>query len=146
MSQPAIPQRPPRKFLTEAFTVTDWAELKPYFDKLEQRPINSASELRQWFQDRSELESAISEDLGWRYVKMTCYTENKEYLERYQDFVQNIQPQIAPVSDQLNRKAAESKFLPELSKEEGYSILIRNLKKDIELFREENIPIFTERL
>lgn len=140
---PTIPQRPPRKFITETFTVTHWDELKPYFEALHQRPINSADELRQWFKDRSELESAISEDLGWRYIKMTCYTENKEYLEKYQDFVQNIQPQIAPISDQLNRKAAASPHLNALSKEEGYAILIRNLKKDIEIFRDENVPIFT---
>jgi len=144
MHQPAIPQRPPRKFLNELFAVTTWAELKPYYDKLLERPFDSANDLRQWFRDRSELESAISEDMGWRYIRMTCYTENKEYLEKYQDFVQNIQPQIAPVSDQLNKKAAASPFLESLAKEEGYSILIRNLKKDIEIFREANVPLYTE--
>lgn len=144
MSAPAIPQRPPRKFLTENFTVTNWDDLKPYFDKLLTRTINSPEELRQWFMDRSELEAAISEDFGWRYIKMTCYTEDKALLERYQDFVENIQPKMAPVSDQLNRKAAESPFLNALSREPGYSILIRNLKKDIEIFREENVPLFTE--
>ena len=143
-SPTANPQRPPRKFLKETFKVSAWEELKPYFDTLLERPVNSAEALRRWFQDRSELESAISEDLGWRYIRMTCYTENKEYLAAYQNFVENIQPQIAPVSDQLNRKAAESPFLAELAKEEGYSILIRNLKKDIEIFREENVPLFTE--
>ncbi len=144
MSAPSIPQRPPRQFLSESFQVKTWVELKPYFDKLLERTISSAADLRQWFQDRSELESAISEDLGWRYIKMTCYTEDKALLDKYQDFVQNIQPEIAPVSDQLNRKAAESPYLDALSKEEGYAILIRNLKKDIEIFREENVPIFTE--
>ncbi len=144
MTSPTIPQRPTRKFLSESFSVINWDGLKPYFDKLLARPFSSAADLREWFQDRSELESAISEDLGWRYIRMTCYTENKEYLAAYQDFVENIQPQIAPVSDQLNRKAAESPFLAELANEEGYSILIRNLKKDIEIFREENVPLFTE--
>ncbi len=144
MSAPTIPQRPPRRFLSESFQVKTWVELKPYFDKLLERPITSAADLRQWFRDRSELESAISEDLGWRYIKMTCYTEDKALLDKYQDFVQNIQPEIAPVSDQLNRKAAESPYLDALSKEEGFAILIRNLRKDIEIFREENVPIFTE--
>jgi oligoendopeptidase F len=144
MSAPSIPQRPPRQFLSESFQVKTWVELKPYFDKLLERNIGSAEDLRQWFQDRSELESAISEDLGWRYIKMTCYTEDKALLERYQEFVENIQPKIAPVSDQLNRKVADSPFLGPLAKEEGYAILIRNLKKDMEIFREENVPLFTE--
>lgn len=139
-----IPKRPARTFLKESFTVTTWEELKPYFDELLTRNLSSASDLKKWFHDRSELESAISEDLGWRYIRMTCYTDNKEYSEKYQDFIQNIQPQIAPVSDQLNRKAADSPFLSALSKEIGFDILIRNLKKDIEIFREENVPLYTE--
>lgn len=144
MSEVTIPKRPARTFIPESFAVTTWDDLKPFFDNLAERSIQSADDMRKWMRDRSELESAISEDLGWRYIRMTCYTENKEYLQRYQDFVENIQPKIAPVSDQLNKKAAASPFLDALAKEEGYGILIRNLKKDIEIFREENVPLFTE--
>lgn len=136
--------RPERKFLPEDFTVTSWEKLKPYYDNLLERNLSSIEDLRRWFLDRSELESVISEDLAWRYIRMTCYTENEEYLKRYQDFIQNIQPQIAPVSDELNKKAAESPFINELVSEKGYDIMIRNMKKDIEIFRDENVPLFTE--
>lgn len=139
-----IPKRPARRFLTEDFKVTSWDALKPHFDELTNRRLSSVADLKKWLRDRSELESAISEDLGWRYIRMTCYTENEEYRKAYQDFVENIQPQIAPVTDQLNRKAFESSFLNELTTERGYDILIRNLKKDIEIFKEENVPLFTE--
>lgn len=137
-------KRPLRRFLPEDFVLTSWDKLKPYFDELLNRPLTSMSDLRRWFVDRSELESIISEDLAWRYIRMTCYTENQDYLKSYQDFIQNIQPEIAPVSDHLNRKAAECEFLEELSHEEGYNILVRNLRKEIEIFREENVPLFTQ--
>jgi oligoendopeptidase F len=137
-------KRPTRKFLPEDFKLTTWENLKPYFDDLLNRRLNSQEDLKRWFSDRSELESVISEDLAWRYIRMTCYTENADYVKSYQDFVQNIQPQIAPVSDQLNRKAAESEFLNSLAQIEGYNILVRNLRKEIEIFREENVPLFTE--
>ena len=75
---------------------------------------------------------------------MTCYTENEEYRKSYQYFIENIQPQIAPVSDKLNKKVAASPFLDKLAQAEGYDIMIRNLKKEIEIFREENVPLFTE--
>ncbi|HTJ48201.1 MAG TPA: hypothetical protein VL443_02025, partial [Cyclobacteriaceae bacterium] len=101
-----IPKRPERKFLPEQFTVTSWQVLKPYFDNLMSRDLNSMEDLKKWLHDRSELESVISEDMAWRYIKMTCYTDNEEYTKSYQDFVVNIQPEIAPVSDQLNKKAA----------------------------------------
>lgn len=137
-------KRPNRKFLPENFTLTSWEKLKPYFDDLLNLKLGSLSNLKKWFADRSELESVISEDLAWRYIRMTCYTENKDYLNSYQDFIQNIQPQIAPVSDQLNKKAAGSEYLNQLAKVEGYYILVRNLRKEIEIFREENVPLFTE--
>jgi len=136
--------RPKRTFLPEDFTVSDWSSLKPFFDDLLNRELPDLSSLRNWLSDRSELESVISEDMGWRYIKMTCYTDNQEYSKRYQDFVENIQPQIAPLADQLNKKMAASEFLPQLVSEPGFKILIRNLMKDIELFREENIPLFTQ--
>ncbi len=139
-----IPKRPARKFLPEDFKLTDWKALKPFFDDLLGREIPTSSELKKWLHDRSELESILSEDMGWRYIRMTCFTENEEYRNAYQDFVQNIQPQIAPVSDQLNKKAIASPCLSELSKEAGYDMMVRNLKKDIELFREENVPLYTE--
>ncbi len=137
-------QRPKRQFLPESFTVTDWTALKPYFDNLLSREFTSAENVRQWLRDRSELEAVISEDMAWRYINMTCYTENEAYNKSYENFVVNIQPQIAPVSDQLNKKAAASAFLPALEKETGFNIMIRSLKKDIEIFREENIALFTE--
>jgi oligoendopeptidase F len=139
-----IPKRPKRKFVPEDFTVTTFEAIKPYLDKLLSAAIGNASDLRKWLKDRSELESIISDDMGWRYIRMTCHTENEEYQKSYQDFIQNLQPHLAPLSDQLNKKALESPFLKEIEHEPGFNIMIRNLKKDVELFREENIPIFTE--
>lgn len=136
--------RPPRVFLSENFKVSDWPSLKPWFDELLNRPIHNLQELRTWFRHRSELEAVISEDLAWRYINMTRFTDNEEYSSAYRFFVEKIQPEIAPVNDKLNRKALESPCIAELEREPGYDILIRTLRKDIELFREENIPLFTE--
>jgi oligoendopeptidase F len=143
---PAIEKisRPKRTFLPEGFTVSDWPTIKPFFDELLNRTLDSAETLRRWFADRSELEAVISEDLAWRYINMTRFTDNEEYSKAYQFFVENIQPRIAPVSDSLNRKAAASVFLAELEKETGFDMMIRNLKKDIEIFRDENVPLFTQ--
>ena len=139
-----VPSRPKRKFLPEDYAVSTWELLKPFFENLANRTISNVDELKQWLRDRSELESVISEDMGWRYIRMTCYTDKEEYSKAYQDFVQNIQPQIAPYSDSLNKKTLESPFIKSVEKESGYNIMVRNLKKEVELFRSENIPLFTE--
>jgi oligoendopeptidase F len=137
-------QAPPRKFLPADFKIVDWPSLQSFFDALEARTIDSAEDLKHWLRDRSELESVVSEDTGWRYIRMTCYTDNEEYSKAYQYFVQEIQPHMAPYSDRLNKKVMDSPFLKELEHLAGYDIMIRNLKKEIDLFREENIPLFTE--
>src|SRR5258707_13565762 len=140
----AIPKRPVRKFVPESFQVSNWDALKPFFEKLLNQEIRTETELKQWLHDRSELESVVSEDLGWRYIRMTCYTDKEEYSKAYQDFIQNIQPHIAPYSDQLNKKVLDSPSSKKLESLAGFNLMMRNLKKEVELFREENIPLFTE--
>jgi oligoendopeptidase F len=139
-----VPRRPERKFLPEKFQVTTWENLRSYFDDLLNRDLGSEADLKKWFHDRSELESVVGEDLAWRYIRMTCYTENEEYRKAYQDFIQHIQPEIAPLSDQLNKKVSASPYLSALAHQEGFDILIRTLKKEIEIFREKNVPLYTE--
>ena len=133
-----------RNFLDKSFTVTNWAELKPFFDNLLEREINSKDALLAWLRNRSELEAVLSEDGAWRYIKMTCDTTDDKIRDHFNYFIQEIQPEIAPYSDKLNKKAIASVFLDEVAQLPGYNIMIRELKKDIEIFREENIPLQTE--
>ena len=139
-----IPEKKERTLLPSDFKVTSWEALKPYYDNLLERDITSAADLQQWFQDRSELEAILSEDLAWRYIKMTCDTTNEQLRESYTEFVTQIQPKIAPVSNELNKKALANPYLGELKNLNGYPILIRELEKDAQIFREENIPLQTD--
>ncbi|MCR6642876.1 MAG: M3 family oligoendopeptidase [Sporocytophaga sp.] len=132
-----------RSFLTEDFKVENWDSVKPFFEKLESREINNAQELKQWFLDRSELESVVSEDLAWRYIRMTGDTANKAFVVSFNFFISEIQPHIAPYTNALNKKAIESPYIEELQ-EDGFDILRRTLKKDFKIFREKNIPLFTQ--
>ncbi len=128
------------KFLADKLKVTSWEVLEPYFTQLLSRELNSKTELETWLKHRSELEAFLSEDLAWRYVRMTCDTNNKALEEAYLFFVSEIEPKISPLSDALNKKLIACPFLEELKKEK-YFIYLRGLKKEIELFREENIPL-----
>ena len=132
-----------RRFLPNKIKITSWDILAPYFNQLLERPINSINDLENWLKDRSELEAFVSEDLAWRYVKMTCNTEDKELENAYLFFVTEIEPQISPINDKLNRKLVECPFINELE-EEKYFIYLRGIKKEIEIFREENVPLISE--
>jgi oligoendopeptidase F len=54
-----------------------------------------------------------------------------------------IQPHVQSYADKLNRKLTECSFAKELDPNKYFTYL-RNIKKNIELFREENIPLNSE--
>lgn len=143
MNHTADIKKLPRHFLPEDFTVTTWENLEPYFKELLDRSINSKADLEKWLHDMSELEAVVSEDACWRQIKMTCDTENKALEEAFVFFVTQIQPQIQPYADKLNKKLVESPFVAELDQQKYFTYL-RSVRKSIELFREENIPLQSE--
>src|SRR5215813_12520661 len=130
----------PRQYLPKDFTITTWAELEPWFKDLVDRPINSRSDLEKWLKDMSELEAVISEDACWRQIRMTCDTESKELEEAFNFFMMEIQPKIQPYSDRLNRKLIDSPYSKALDPK-TYFTYLRNARKNIDLFREINIPL-----
>jgi oligoendopeptidase F len=133
----------PRHFLSATLEIKNWETLEPFFKELEVREIKSKSDLEQWLKDSSELEAAISEDASWRQVRVTCDTENKEYEAAFNYFMMEIQPRIQPWADKLNRRLVSCPFTKELD-EKKYFTFLRNIKKNIDLFREENIPLQAE--
>ncbi|HWR33327.1 MAG TPA: M3 family oligoendopeptidase [Chitinophagaceae bacterium] len=133
----------PRLFLPKDFFITNWESLEPFFKNLDERTINSVADLEQWLKDASELEAVISEDACWRQIRMTCDTENKELEAAFTYFMMEIQPRTQPWSDKLNKKLLACPFTKELDPKKYFTFL-RNVKKNIDLFREENIPLQAE--
>ena len=133
----------PRHYLPEDFTVTTWENLEPFFIELLERELNSKEELKQWLKDISELEAVLSEDGCWRQIKMTCDTENKALEESFAFFMMEIQPKAQPYADKLNKKLINCPFTKELDQKKFFTYL-RTVQKNIDLFREENIPILAE--
>jgi oligoendopeptidase F len=132
----------PRTYIPQELTIT-WESLAPLFTELQNREINSTAELEQWLKDRSELEAALEEDFAWRYIKMSCDTANEELVKNFQYFATEIEPKISPLANELNKKFVESPFMDDLDKEK-YFVYSRAIKKALELYRDENIELFTE--
>ncbi|RYZ58442.1 MAG: M3 family oligoendopeptidase [Chitinophagaceae bacterium] len=130
----------PRSYLPADFKVADWESLEPYFKELLERPLSTKEDLEQWLKDMSELEAVVGEDAAWRQIRMTCDTENKELEAAFTFFVTEIQPKMQPYADKLNRKLVENEYTKTLEGD-AYTVYLRNVKKSIELFREENIPL-----
>ena len=138
----SIPTRPIRKFVPEDLIIDSWDKIKSLFDNLVERKISSGKELEKWMLDRSELEAVLEEDMAWRYIKMNIDTTDKALGKRFSFWIKEISPNTAPYSQKLNLKLVNCPYLKELDQEK-YRIYLRSVNKQIDIFREENIPLFT---
>ncbi len=138
-----IPTRPIRSFISNDLVIDSWSKLEIYFQHLLDASVNNVSELEQWMRNRSELESVMEEDMAWRYIKMNIDTSDKKLAQDFSFWIKEISPKVAPYSHQLNKKVYDSPFLKDLDTDK-YFIYLRGLKKSIEIYREENIPLFVE--
>ena len=138
-----IPTRPLRTFVSNDLKVDSWSKLQQYFQDLLDATITNVSELENWLQNRSELESVMEEELAWRYIRMNIDTTDEKLAKDFSFWITEISPNVAPYSHQLNKKVYDSPFLKELDNQK-YFIYLRKLKQEIKIYREENIPLFVE--
>jgi oligoendopeptidase F len=131
-----------RTYIPANFEI-NWENIEPLLLELKDRYINSVEALERWLKDRSELEAALEENFAWRYIRMTCDTTSEQLLQDFQYFATEIEPKIAPISNELNKKLIDSPYTDQLDKEK-YFVFIRGVKNALQLFREENIPLQTE--
>ena len=137
-----ILEKATRNYLPQELNI-DWDALEPIFNELLKREINSVYELEKWLKDKSEVEAALEEDFAWRYIKMSCDTANEDLVKSFQYFATEIEPKIAPIGNDLNKKLNDSPFVKDLDQDK-YFVYLRGIRKALELFREKNIPLQTE--
>jgi len=138
----AVPEKSSRKFIGESVDFDSWKSVQPYYDDLKNRSLTSFNDLKKWIADFSELDAAVSEHLGWLYIRMTCDTTDKKLSDAYNHFVTEIQPNIAPYDDELNKKFLACEFKKEL--EDSYKLYLRSVENQVKIFRNENIPLLAE--
>ncbi len=143
MSNKEIINKIPRKYYAEDINITEWEKVEPLYNELLEMEVNSAEDLVSMMEKYSELEFILMNEMAWRYVHMTCYADDKEKEEAFNDFYGNIVSPAMNYDFKLKKKYYESPYKNELS-EERYSHLNKIISKDIEMFREENIPLMTE--
>ncbi len=129
-------------FIPEDFDASSWENIEPYVDDLIQRNLSCSSCLEKLISDSSNLAEHISETGALLYIGMTCDTENETKKNDFLNFVENIRPKLSKFSDKLNRRIAEHPSVGDLP--DRYDLMIRGIKSDIDIFREENIPLGVE--
>ncbi|MCS7033015.1 MAG: M3 family oligoendopeptidase [Phycisphaerae bacterium] len=134
---------PTRRFVPQQLSFDDFSQLQTLFQSLLQRNINSPEELERWLLDYSELYAAIDEFGQRRYIDKSRHTDDPEIEKAFFHFVENIEPKVKPLHFAMQKKLVESPHRAGLT-DPKYAILIRHWQADVELFREQNVPLETE--
>jgi oligoendopeptidase F len=134
-------ERPKRRYISENLKIDSWDTINSILIELLEREINSVSNLENWLLDNSELSAVLEEDMAWRYIKMNIDTTNESLQNDFNFWINEISPNVAPYVQQLNLKLINSPYLDFLDNDK-YRIYIRGVKNQIEIYREENIPLF----
>ena len=129
-------------FIPDDFDASKWENIEPYVNDLLERKLSCSDCLEDLISDSSNLAEHISETGALLYINMTCDTEDEEKRNEFLSFVENIRPKLSKFSDELNRRIVDHESIGDLPSR--YDLMIRGIKSDIEIFREENIPLGVE--
>ncbi len=132
------------RWLPPDFRGDAWPDIAPYFDELAACTPQNAAELRQWLRDRGALEMVLAERLGWHYIGTTRHTQEADLREAYRHFVSEITPRVAAQQQVLNAQLLASPHQNALADDPALAHYLRYVRRDVQLFREKNIPLLTQ--
>ena len=129
-----LPQR------AQEFIDWTWPQIEPYYQELTDRPIN-ASTVERWLKDWTHLSKLVYETNERLVVATTVDTTDLGAERRYSDFLDKIYPSAQAAEQKLKEKLLISGLEPE-----GLEVPIRNMRSEVELYREANLPLLSEEL
>ncbi len=134
---------PTTDFVPADLDANKWKNLDPLYRALLERDVHDGGELERLLLDRSDLDAAAAEAHTNLYIRMSCHTNDEDAKNGYLAFVENVVPQLKQVGFELDRRVVGSEHATALDGDR-YEVMLRDLRTDVELFREDNIPLQTE--
>lgn len=132
-----------RFFLPSDFDPKNKDSLINNYKRILEYPIESLEDLHIFLKFWSELGSVVDETGFLAYVEMTCDTKNESAEKAYLHMVEEIYPVCQEYEDKLKEKFLNSEFLSSLD-EKYYGLFIKQTRTDKEIFRKENIELYSK--
>jgi len=122
----------------EKFLEMDWEEIQPLYDDLEKEQLEEET-LTAWMTGWSDLRKLVDE----RYARLSLATEldttDEEAEKAYHAFLEEVYPKTQTADQKLKEKLLASGLVPD-----GMEIILKKMRTEADLFREENLPLMTE--
>ncbi|MFQ3645703.1 MAG: M3 family oligoendopeptidase [Anaerolineae bacterium] len=125
---------------TQATDILDytWADIAPHAEAFRQRDI-TADTLDSFLRDLTAFLRLIGEMGSRIYVATTENTQDEVAKRRFMTLIQEIQPQMSRFENDMNLKLLNSGLEPA-----NYYPVMRYIRKQVEIFREENLPLISQ--
>ncbi len=121
-----------------AFAKATWDDVAPYFDELAARPLEPSS-MEAWLLAWSTLEELVTEAAARAMIAYTIDTGDPGKEADHLRFSTEVLPRMEERSVELARRLVESGYATP-----GLSTTLARFRTQIEIFRDENVPIFAE--
>lgn len=122
----------------EELTGWEWSNIEPGYAELEKIAIHSGN-VEEWLTGWSRVSECVDELYNRLYVATSVNTIDESAEKRFTNFFDTIFPRAQAWEQKLKLKLLESKLEPA-----GFEIPLRNYRSDVDLFREENLPLLAE--
>ena len=120
------------------FMQLSWSQIEPFYAELNGFSLN-AQNVKEWLSEWTRLSEFVNETGQRLYVAMTINTADKEAEKRLYNYLDTISPPAEAAEQKLREKLLASGIEPA-----GFEIVLRNMRAQAALFREANLPLFTE--
>jgi oligoendopeptidase F len=131
----------------DAINPQQWDTFQPYFEELQEREL-SARNIRQWLDDWSDLSKLIREAGAVIYIEKSLDTADEEKEQAFLDFVNDVLPEVQVADQQLKERLLSLVHTDgvrgAVNSIDGMPLMLRNIRNQVELFRDENVPLHTE--
>jgi oligoendopeptidase F len=134
---------PQRNFVPKVLDLSDFSQIEPLYRQLLERPMDTTDQAMRWLADLSELTAAVDDYGARRYIDKSCHTDDPAIEKAFLHFVENVEPKIKPLFFALQKKLLESPARSQLAGP-ALAILLRKWGADVEIFRDENVPLETQ--
>jgi len=115
-----------------------WEDIAPFFDELAARQLDAES-ISEWLREWSRLEELVTEAAARAMISYTIDTSNREKEADHLRFSTEVLPRMEERSVELAGKLLDTGYsTPELT------TTLTRFRTQIEIFRQENVPIFAE--
>jgi oligoendopeptidase F len=117
----------------------EWSQFEPYVSDLLARDLTVGA-LESYLADWTRLAELLDE-MGTRLHLATAVdTTDEQAEERFNAFLNNIYPNAMMAEQELKTKLVAAGLEPPAK----FEVPMRNIRAEVELFREENVPLFIE--